>query len=260
MAFKRRSTRKPTFKPKRTAKVSLPVKRYVKKQLRTNSELKKIAISDYERSENNADYNTFFYPIKGLSQDVSVSGRVGEEIRLQGFQMKGVFTNTSSTTIYVRTIVCMLSSELVLGQFSNMFEMNANTPSEGNPNMFIETGDTLVDNANSRSKKIRVIYAPLNRTLITSVLHDHVTKLGPSTSIDGSNTRLYNKFIKLRNRKVKYQQPVSYDAGGVIVYGDTTCTSNLVVVNFYCDADNDTDDTPAVVEHSYMYQTWFRDT
>jgi len=225
---------------KRSGKVAPAVKQYVKKQLRTNSELKRFERSDQEKIEGSTTNPVYGNDLSQIPEGTGNSERVGAEIRLQGVQLKGMFHNNSTVTNYVRYVIgYSLSPQLILlNQTAKIFR--------GPLNQQWTTADVY----GSGSTPYSLMTTPFHPELFQP-LYDKVHKIAPSTSVDGNNTRLFNKFIKLHNRRVAFPNETFAEPN--------VPHPRLVVFRFYTDAGQDAGAVLQPIEYSGMSTVWYRD-
>jgi len=231
--------------PKRSGKVAPAVKQYVKNQMRTNTELKRYEAQDQEKLEGltaSATVPMFTHNVLLLAQGTASNERIGNEIRLQGVQLKGMFNNNTTLTTYVR---------IMIGYYIGNAELTSPVS---------EIVSLFKDNlGNSVSAQIVAAAGAKNYALMTTPTHpefwhplyDKVLKIGPNTSTDGNNTRLFNKFIKLHNKKVIFDTLSGTTGAGY-------STPRLQVIRIYTDAPQDSS-TAQTLEYSGLSQVWYRD-
>lgn len=225
--------------PKRSGKVAPAVKSYVKKAMRTNSELKRLEIFNQESLQGIPPSGTAIFPSLAFSvaEGTASNERVGNEVRLQGIQVKGMWHNNVNLTIYCRVMIGYYNT------VDNLYSaINENTP------LFKASDGQSVSSvtiASGATKNYALMTTPTHPIQWTS-LYDKVFKIGPSTSTDGNNTRLFNKFIKLHNKKVSW-----VNTGSIPL-------PQLQVLRFYSDAPLDAS-TVQTVEYSGSTQVWYRD-
>lgn len=232
MAYKKRATAR---RPSRQTKVPKSVKTYVKKQISRNSELKEVTYNFTEVSEGTSSFNVKY--VNEISEGTGPNQRIGNDIALQGLQIKGMVTNTVSIPLFMRTIVLYSKGVDQLSAGSIIWKNNIGDAS---------TTSTIGLGASSANLMIQ----PIDKSTVGTVLYDKVVRLSPSTATDGTQTKMYNHFIKLNNRKVRYP----YGAAGL-----NTPSQYLQVITLYSEAPQDFS-VASVVEHSTYYSLWYRDS
>lgn len=228
--------------PKRSGKVAPAVKSYVKKQMRTNTELKRYEKSDQEKIEGTTTDANYITDLCTIAEGTGKEERIGSEIKLQGVQLKGMFHNNSSVVNYVR---------YVIGYFTQNVAgvLNSNTKLFRGP---FDQQLSTTEVYGSGSQPYSLMTTPLHPELFHS-LYDKVIKIGPLQSTDGNNTRLFNKFIKLHNKKVSFTT-------GDVPASINQPTPRLVVMRMYTDAGQDAGVTLQPIEYSGRSIVWYRDS
>lgn len=131
-----------------------------------------------------------FYDMLYIGQGTDSQTRIGDEIKASGLHIKGVLRNNSTTTTnYVRMVVFWSKDTTNYTSSSDLFQLNAGTSA---------------DFTNANVAGLNSIYMPLNKAQITPI-YDKVFRLGMTTSDDGGDTIFFNKFLKLHNRRIKYE-------------------------------------------------------
>lgn len=230
MAYKKPARK--TFKP-RQGKVPKAVKSYVKKAVRVNTELKRY-VAPVVIEQNELTVGLWNKDIISIPEGTGPNERVGNEIRLQGVQLKGVLTNTVAQPIYVRMIVGYPRDDEPLTNLSLIFKD-------------IDGLGTSASALGTTPSSLNILMTPTLSREFTS-LYDKVVKLAPNTSPDALNTKMYNIFIKLHNKKCTF--PFTSGINGA--------NPRLSAFFMYCEANQDYV-SPLTVEHSFLYQTWYRD-
>lgn len=128
-----------------------------------------------------------FYDPMEISQGDTATQRSGVQIRLQGIHLRGVLHNNGSNPNYVRMVVFYAKERADMTSASDIFESN--------------TQDAA---GFSTYSGLNCIYQPFNKALM-NVLYTRTFKLAGNDAIDGSQTMMFNKFIKLKNRLVRFQ-------------------------------------------------------
>jgi len=125
-------------------------------------------------------------PMIAITQGLQAWNRVGNEVIVKGFHIKGILTNTAATVNYVRMVLAW-------------------TPCDTDTTFTSATlfGDITLSGTTGGTSTIpglNTMYYPINRIQYTPV-YDKVIKLGGSG--DPSCSRMFSKFFKM-NKKVKY--------------------------------------------------------
>lgn len=225
---------------KRTTKVPPSVKSYVKRQMRTNTELKRCELQDQESLQGiPASGVPFFrHDVLACAEGTGPNDRIGNEVRLQGIQVKGMFNNNVNITIYCRVLIGYFT-----GSQDTYSAVNEFTPLFKDAQGVAFSASSIVAVG---TKNYALMTTPTHPTYWTS-LYDKVIKIGPSASTDGNNTRLFNKFIKLHNKKVEF-----------VLSGTINPIPRLQVIRLYTDAPQDAS-TAQTMEYSGLTQVWYRD-
>jgi len=177
---KTRRTRRTTRRPK----VPLATKKYVRRLL-PKVELKRI-VSYQDEVSNSTLVQGSSLPMIAIPQGLQVWNRIGNEVKIKGFHIKGILNNNATTPNYVRMVLAWAPMDTVVTlNGSNLF---ADTDLAGNTG-----GVTSIPGLN-------IMYFPINRTQYTPVF-DKVFKLGGSG--DPSCTRMFSKFIRM-NKTLKF--------------------------------------------------------
>lgn len=220
---------------KKNTAVSKTVKKYVK------SVMPKIEVKTAWFHDNEVSLSTLAqgamqaYPL--LANGPTKSQRIGNDIMLTEFEIKGSLKNNSATnTIYARA--------LIVGHTGEIDPTIATFPIfQGN---FDET--TLpVSSVNG----LDAMYFPINKKELT-VYHDKVYKLaGDANGNDGKETVFFSKHIKFgpKGMKVSYKGNTS---------GYKNQTKMVSVVWIVAEASDDTT-TGFTVELSQLTRYWFTD-
>lgn len=226
---------------KRSGHVTPAVKQYVKKQMRTNSELKRYERSDQEKIEGTTSNPLYFSELALIEEGTDVSERIGTQIRLQGVQLKGMFNNNSAVVNYVRYAIGYIldPTAVAIGGGTKFFR--------GPFNNQLSTAEVYASGA----QPYALMTTPFHPDVFQA-LYDKVHKIGPSSSTDGNNSRLINKFIKLHNRKVEFP-----NANVVGFTGQAL--PRLVVCRWYTDAGQDAGAVLQPIEYSGRSIVWYRD-
>jgi len=222
---------------KRSTKVPPSVKQYVKKQMRTNSELKRLALTDQEKSEGTSATSFFTNDLSPISSGTNSFQREGAEVRLQGVQVKGIFTSSSTVPIYVRYVIGYF-----LGNQGETLSVNTYLFKGASGQM-----QTAGQVYGVGSAQFTLLSAPFYEDMFHPI-YDKIHKIGPTGSTEGNNTKLINKFIKLHNKKVTFPGLPQADVS----------LPRLVVIRMYSDANQDYIGVQPI-EYSGLSTVWFRD-
>lgn len=230
MPYKRKYNRRPRRR-RRSRKSSVTpsnVRRIARSVFNKNTETKMHQTHMNETSINTFQQGTFFDPMD-IDQGTLSSQRIGNKINLTGFQFKGVLNNNGANTNYLRMIVFFAKDQSNFTGFSNIFA----------------SGSTEADFSSITG--LDTMYYPMNKRLI-SVLHDRVYKLGSSSDLGLSNSRMFSKFIKLRN---------------TIHYNNTSTGADNVHprlhVGIWAAESSDDTGTGQNVEVSGLARLWYKD-
>lgn len=166
-----------------------------------------------------------------ISQGSSAFTRVGQEITVKKFHIKGLLNNNATTPNYVRMVLAWVpgAQDTTFGTALWFQDVNL----AGGPG-----GITTIPGAN-------IIYTPLNETLIQP-LWDRVIKLGGSA--DPSCTTTFEKTLKL-NKKITYNANNS---------GVGAQSMQLVLIVFVAEAGDDTG-LGQTIELSHVGRTFYTD-
>jgi len=209
------------------------VKKYVKKAMPT-VDMKTLWYHDNEVSLNTLTQGAMqSYPL--IANGQSNSTRIGSEITLKSFQIKGMLYNNSGSESYARCIVIGHAGTVdpTYSTFPIFKITSANT-----------TGTIASVNG------LDTMYYPLNTT-DCHVYHDKVHKLAGSATAGGpANTKMFSKFIKFgRGKKVVYKG----NSSGYL-------NQNWLLSVYWIVADaNDDTSTGTTVELSQLTRAWFTD-
>lgn len=225
-------TKKP--RPRPTGKVNKATKKYVKKQIRSNTELKDIK-GDIAEAQLNTLNSFSAYDNCLIPQGYANGQRIGNVVKATGFQCKGVFNNNGTNTNYVRAIL-VWSKKNDTGNNYLGTDLTFDTPSGA-------AGATGLNG-------LGTMYYPVLKGNYT-VLFDKVYRLAPTGSTQGQSTRFFNIFKKLNTK-------ITYTPGN----GQTTSYNlpdkRLTMLFFASEGPNDVS-TGQVVEISALTRMWYAD-
>lgn len=232
-------TARKTFRPKKryTTKkkgVSQAVKKYVRRAMPA------IEFKENWYHDNEVQLNTLTqgamqaYP--QVSAGTNHTTRVGNEISLKSFQVKGILNNNSGSESYARL--------LILGHDGNLDPTYSTFP------IFRNTANGTTSTI-SGVNGLDTMYYPINK-VDCHVYYDKVMKLaGSATGNAGANTKMFSHMIKFPGKGKK----IVYEASGTGVGSQNTYISVYWIV---ADANDDTS-TGTVVELSQLTRFWFTD-
>lgn len=215
----------------RSKKSDRHIAKIAKKVLYKNSETKCKMAHFNELSFNTTTYGAFYDPML-IQEGTGPDNRIGNLITLSGYQVKGVLKSNATTTHqYVRMVVFYAKDRTDMGDGSEMFVNSLHNPL---------TSATIGG--------LDKIYHPLNKSLVTP-LYDKVHRIAPDSSANSDGTKFFNFFIKLKNRKVSYEN----STGG----GSENVSPRLHFAVFTADAGDD--DINTTIEMSALGRLWFKD-
>lgn len=211
--------------------VSQAVKKYVKQvTAKVKPEMKQL----YSEA-NELTYNTlstaYTFEEFILLQGSTANTRVGNEVFLQGLHLKGVWHNNATNSIYVRTLILGYTDSIQDGAFSELFRTSTGNATDLTTTVGLD-----------------IIYKPINKVK-WHVYEDKVTKLAPSTSTDGNNTKFFSIFQKFGGSKIKFEAGTT---------GFTNQNKRFCVLHLAADANDDTT-TGSVIELSSILRWYFTD-
>lgn len=235
----RRQLRKRTSAPRRRTASKRPavtkaVKSYVRRAL-PRVEMKTNWYHDNEVQLNTLSQGAMqAYP--QVNQGTTDLARVGNDINMKSFQIKGVLNNNSTQESYARC--------LILGHAGSLDPTFSTFP-------IFAAGASGQTFTISQVNGLDTMYYPINK-VETHVYYDHVFKLaGSATGNSGVNTRMFSKFIKFpgKGRKVTFKA----NATG-------TGNQNWFISVYWIVADaNDDTTTGTTVELSQLTRFWYTD-
>jgi len=223
--YRRHSKKKPA--------VSQAVKKYVRRS-QPRIELKNVWYHDNEISLNTlAQGGCQAHPI--ISQGTTGLTRVGNEISLKSFHVKGVLYNNSTSETYARMII--------VGHNGTMDPTFSTMP-------IFRAGATGQTYTVSQINGLDTMYWPLNKVEF-HVYKDKVFKLAGSAAGSAAvNTKTFSQFIKFGRGKT-----VTYKANATGVGNQ-----NWFITVYWIVADaNDDTTTGTNVELSSLTRLWFTD-
>jgi len=219
---------------KKTTSVSSAVKKYVKRAI-PHVELKEIWIHDNEVQLNTLAQGALqAYPV--VSQGASHAARIGNEINLKKFDIRGVLNNNSTSESFARMIV--------VGHDGNIDPTMATFP-------IFQSSSLGAISTISSVNGLDTMYYPLNATDL-HVYEDKVFRLaGSATGNAAANVVYYKKTINFpgQGKLIKFK-------------GNATGVGNqswlITVIWVVADANDDTS-TGTVVELSQLTRFNFSD-
>lgn len=223
------SSRK-SSKSKKTSAQNRKIARIAKNVIYKNTETKLKMAHFNELNLSSTTPGTFYDPMI-ISEGTGPDQRIGNNISLSGYHLKGVFHNNNvALTSYVRMALFYTTDRDQVTTASELFiDQNHSTL----------TGSTIGG--------LDLIYHPFNKSKV-KVLYNKVHKLGPNDGSQGSHTKFFNMFVKLRNRKIEFEHGTSGNASNVsprLHLGVWVSTAN--------------DDNDIGVELSSMGRLWYKD-
>jgi len=162
--------------------------------------------------------------------DTATVRRIGNKIKIIGIHVKGFINNNSAKTNYVRV---MLVGTREPADVTTSTELLATTGG-GTANISVAAG-------------LNALYHPINKVKFR-LLHDRVYKLGPSTSVDGSECKMINFMVKPK-RNVWYED-------GTQGADNQSYRYHLILIP--SEAGDDT--LPSTIEISYCIRTFYVDS
>lgn len=213
MQNKRYKRRRPSARSQGKPMVSNAVKKYVKTiTAKQRPEMKK-QFNLIDEQVLNTLSPSFFFSEFIVAQGTPLNGRVGNEVLLQGCHIKGVLHNNSNSPVYVRRLVLGFSDGTITNTFTELFTSAGGVPTD--------LGTTTGLNS---------MYYSINKVKF-KVYDDTMIRLGSLASIDGNNTRFFNKFQKFGGCKIKYEGNTN---------GEQNQNKRFAVVWLVAQADDDT--------------------
>ncbi len=218
-----RTSRKNKTSDRRIAKIA-------KKVLYKNSETK-CKMIHFNESSFTTGAHAYYYDPMNISEGTGPDNRVGQQITLSGYQLKGVFkSNAPNEHQYIRMI-------LFYAKDRSNFDVNSEL--HVSSNHLPLTGATIGG--------LDKIYHPLNKALVTP-LYDKTIKIAPYSNTQSDGTRLFNFFVKLHNRKISFENT----ATGV---DNVSPRLHLAVIT----AGASDDELTSTVEMSAFQRLWYKD-
>jgi len=226
-------SRKKRYTPKKKG-VSTAVKKYVRRAMPS------VEFKENWYHDNEVQLNTLTQgAMQGYPQvavGTSHITRVGNEISLKSFLVKGILNNNSGSESYARL--------LILGH-------------DGNIDPTFSTFPIFRNSANGTTSTIATVngldcmYYPINK-LDCTVYHDRVIKLGGGAiGNSATNTKMFSKMIKFPGKGMK----IKYEATGT---GFGNQNRFISVYWMVADASDDTT-TGTTVELSQLTRFWYTD-
>lgn len=212
--------------PRRKASLATQVKAIVNRTAE-----KKIKSGTWDETALSTLSQGSFYDPMAIEQGVGRYQRIGDQVRLQGLHIKGVVRNNGSNANYVKMIVFYAKDQANMSSAEDIFEQ----PSGDGATFSSVTG-------------LNTIYTAFNKSLIT-VISSKVFKLSAADAVDGSDTRLFSKFIKLKDRLVRYEFSGT---------GANNCSPRLHIGWWAAESPDDTT-TGQTVELSGLFRLFYTD-
>jgi len=170
-------------------------------------------------------------PMISITQGLQAWNRIGNEVRIKGFHIKGILNNNATTPNYVRMILAWTQADTDVSFTAATLW--------GDTNLAGLTGGT------SSYPGLNLMYLPINKMQYKPV-YDKVVKLGGSG--DPSCTRMFSKFIRM-NKTIKF-----------IANSTGTGVQSEQLTLFYVVSESG-DDTSGgqIVETHHVARTYFTD-
>ncbi len=175
-------------------------------------------------------YGSFFDPMV-ITEGTGPDNRIGQQITLSGYQLKGVLsTNATGTHQYMRMVLFYAKDRSNFSNTSEMFLNSAHNPITG----------AIIGGLDK-------MYHPLNKSLVTP-LYDKIHKIAPYGAGNSDGTRFFNFFVKLRNKKISFENTGT---------GGDNVSPRLHLAVFTAEAGDD--GVNATIEMSAMQRLWYKD-
>lgn len=173
----------------------------------------------------------YFYDPMTILEGTGPDERLGNNITLSGYHLKGVLhNNNASLTKYVRMALFYTTDRAQVSTASELFINSSQLP---------VTGSTIGG--------LDMVYHPFNKSKV-QVLYNKVYKVGPNDGSNAGNTKFFNMFVKLRNRKIEFEH------GQVINTENVSPRLHLGV--WIASSDDDLD---GALEMSSIGRLWYKD-
>lgn len=227
-------------RPKRSYKKKVPtVSRAVKKYVRRTIpavEFKENWLVDTEKLLDSL-VQGYMQPHPIVVNGTSHVTRIGNEISLKSFMMKGVLYNNSSAETYARLVIASCDGNMDVTSAST-FPLFRNTSNGTTAGVGTATG-------------LQAIYYPLNK-LDLKVYVDKTYKLAGSVAASGGRcTRPYTHMVKFPGKGMKIKYEASSTGLG---------SQNRYIIAFWVIADANFDTTSGTqVELSGITRFWYTD-
>lgn len=224
------NTRKRTYNKKRKSSQNKKIARIAKSVLYKNTETK-VKMNHINELNLSSTVSGSFYDPMVISEGTGPDERLGNELTLSGYQLKGVLHNNNDSSFqYLRMALFYTTDRAQVTTSSELFINNLQVPL---------TGATIGG--------LDLMYHPFNKSKV-KVLYDKVHKVAPLGAGNSSGTKFFNMFVKLKNKKITYEHGTSGNAENVsprLHLGLWTAVSD--------------DDSDAGLELSGMQRLWYKD-
>lgn len=223
------------YKNKKTASVSRAVKKYVRRTMPA-VEFKENWYVDTEKLLDSLTQG-YSQPYPLIANGTSHVTRIGNEVNLKSFQVKGVLYNNSSAESYARLCIVGCDGNMDVSTAST-FPLFRNTANGTTGGVGTATG-------------LQAIYFPLNK-LDLKIYVDKTYKLaGSVTASGGRNTRPYQHMIKFPGKGMRIKYEATSSGIG---------SQNRYILVFWVIADANFDTTTGTqVELSGITRFWYTD-
>lgn len=214
---------------KLSTKQSRAMTTIAKRVLNKNSETKRTWLHFNEVALSHVDNATFYDPLI-IPQGTAVNERIGNEIKLSGFHLRGAFNNNYEGVNYIRMMLFYYKDQADVTTSSEFFDSSGGAA-----------------NSTTSLAGLNSIYYPVNKTKV-QVMYNKVFKLAAASSDGTSSTKFFNTFVKLHGRKIKFEGPST---------GADNVSPRLHLAFWMSDAQ---DDFPSSqVELSAVGSVWYKD-
>nr|QXP07597.1 MAG: putative capsid protein [Arizlama virus] len=228
MALKNKSRR-----PRKTkTTVSRAVKAYVRR-VTPKPEMKRQVTTIDELAVNPLTSSLNVAEISNIAQGSGMPNRNGNNVLAKGIHVKGVLHNNSATrAVWARLLVVGVAGDCDLSTTTEFWDYQAS----GIPGDF-----TTITGLN-------MMYTKINKARI-NVKYDKMIKMGTTAALDGTNTKFFNKFIRLNHK-------ITYDGN---TYGFANQNYRYAVILLVAEAGDDTVGTDPV-EYNMFSTLYFTDS
>lgn len=120
-------------------------------------------------------------PVKEISGGSTAYKRIGNQVNIKGFRVRGVFRNTSTAKTLMVRIIYAYNRRV------------HNQSMDGNTQLFLNSGSP----ASCNDVEFKAMYLPLNNQHY-DIVSDSSFTLGTSSE-NGDNSKIYSKYMKLNS-------------------------------------------------------------